>query len=151
MITSNINEVMRAVNKATSKLDIGAREARDEMMNTLIQFAKEEIKGERYSWPSSGKTRYYAKAEPGQPPMNRTGNLRRSIRGEKYRQGFATYSAVVGPTIVYGRSVEMGGKYAPRTWSGETKSKAFPYMQPAFKKFQAVAYAIMRKHLSLRG
>jgi len=142
MITSNINEVMRAVNKATSKLDIGAREARDEMMNTLIQLAKEEIKGER----PKGQP-----ATPGQPPMNRTGNLRRSIRGEKYRQGFATYSAVVGPTIVYGRSVEMGGKYAPRTWSGETKSKAFPYMQPAFKKFQRVAYAIMRKHLSLRG
>jgi len=142
MITSNINEVMRAVNKATSKLDTGAREARDEMMTTLIQLAKEEIKGER---PKGQK------ATPGQPPMNRTGNLRRSIRGEKYRQGFATYSAVVGPTIVYGRSVEMGGKYAPRTWSGETKSKAFPYMQPAFKKFQTVAYAIMRKHLSLRG
>jgi len=133
---------MRAVNKATSKLDTGAREARDEMMTTLIQLAKEEIKGER---PKGQK------ATPGQPPMNRTGNLRRSIRGEKYRQGFATYSAVVGPTIVYGRSVEMGGKYAPRTWSGETKSKAFPYMQPAFKKFQTVAYAIMRKHLSLRG
>ena len=142
MITSNINEVMRAVNKATSKLDTGAREARDEMMTTLIQLAKEEIKGER---PKGQR------ATPGQPPMNRTGNLRRSIRGEKYRQGFATYSAVVGPTIVYGRSVEMGGKYAPRTWSGETKSKAFPYMQPAFKKFQTVAYAIMRKHLSLRG
>ena len=29
MITSNINEVMRAVDKATSKLDTGAREARD--------------------------------------------------------------------------------------------------------------------------
>ena len=142
MITSNINEVMRAVNKATSKLDTGAREARDEMMTTLIQLAKEEIQGER---PKGQK------ATPGQPPMNRTGNLRRSIRGEKYRQGFATYSAVVGPTIVYGRSVEMGGKYAPSTWSGETKSKAFPYMQPAFKKFQKVAYAIMRKHLSLRG
>jgi len=142
MITSNINEVMRAVNKATSKLDTGAREARDEMMTTLIQLAKEEIKGER---PKGQR------ATPGQPPMNRTGNLRRSIRGEKYRQGFATYSAVVGPTIVYGRSVEMGGKYAPPTWSGNTKSKAFPYMQPAFKKFQAVAYAIMRKHLSLRG
>ena len=142
MITSNINEVMRAVDKATSKLDTGAREARDEMMTTLIQLAKEEIQGER---PKGQK------ATPGQPPMNRTGNLRRSIRGEKYRQGFATYSAVVGPTIVYGRSVEMGGKYAPATWSGETKSKAFPYMQPAFKKFQKVAYAIMRKHLSLRG
>ena len=135
MITSNINEVMRAVDKATSKLDTGAREARDEMMTTLIQ--GERPKGQ--------------KATPGQPPMNRTGNLRRSIRGEKYRQGFATYSAVVGPTIVYGRSVEMGGKYAPPTWSGETKSKAVPYMQPAFKKFQKVAYAIMRKHLSLRG
>ena len=142
MITSNIKQVRREWEKTTDSLEGHAIAARDEMMTTLIQLAKEEIQGER---PKGQK------ATPGQPPMNRTGNLRRSIRGEKYRQGFATYLAVVGPTIVYGRSVEMGGKYAPPTWSGETKSKAFPYMQPAFKKFQRVAYAIMRKHLSLRG
>lgn len=139
MINSNINQVIRAVTKATDKLDTGARMARDEMMNTLTQYAKEEIKGRR----QPGE-----RAVSGEPPMNRTGNLRRSIKGERYRQGYATYSAVVGPTIVYGRALELGGKYAPKSWRDNQK---FPYMKPAFEKFQRVAMSIMRKHLSLRG
>jgi hypothetical protein len=129
---------MNAVTRATDKLDIGARMARDEMMNTLTRYAKEEIKGRR----TPGE-----RATPGEPPMNRTGNLRRSIKGERFKTGFASYSAVVGPTIVYGRSVEMGGKYAPNSWRDGQK---FPYMKPAFEKFQRVAMSIMRKHLSLR-
>lgn len=148
MINSNINQVIRSVTRVTDKLDTGARMARDEMMSTLTQYAKEEIKGKRYYFPSSGKTRYYAKATSGEPPQNRTGNLRRSIKGEKMKGGFANYSAVVGPTIIYGRSVEMGGKYAPKSWRDNQK---FPYMKPAFEKFQKVAMSIMRKHLSLRG
>jgi hypothetical protein len=139
LINSNINQVIRAVTKATDKLDTGARMARDEMMNTLTQYAKEEIKGRR----QPGE-----RAVSGEPPMNRTGNLRRSIKGERYRQGYATYSAVVGPTIVYGRALELGGKYAPKSWRDNQK---FPYMKPAFEKFQRVAMSIMRKHLSLRG
>jgi phage gpG-like protein len=139
LINSNINQVIRAVTKATDKLDTGARMARDEMMNTLTQYAKEEIKGRR----QPGE-----RAVSGEPPMNRTGNLRRSIKGERYRQGYATYSAVVGPTIVYGRALELGGKYAPKSWRDGQK---FPYMKPAFEKFQRVAMSIMRKHLSLKG
>ena len=125
MIKSNIFEVMNSVTKATDKLDTGARMARDEMMNTLTRYAKEEIKGRR----QPGE-----RAITGEPPMNRTGNLRRSIKGEKVR--------------LYGRSVEMGGQYAPKTWLNGQK---FPYMKPAFEKFQKVAMSIMRKHLSLRG
>ena len=128
---------MKAVDKRTEKLDIGARMARDEMMTTLTRYAKEEIKGRR----TPGE-----RAVSGEPPMNRTGNLRRSIKGEKMRIGFARYSAIVGPTIIYGRAVEMGGKYAPRSWQNNQK---FPYMKPAFEKFQKVAMSIMRKHLSL--
>jgi len=139
---------MRAVTKATDKLDTGARMARDEMVSTLTQYAKEEIQGKRYYFPSSGKTRYYAKATPGEPPQNRTGNLRRSIKGEKYHQGYANYSGVVGPTMMYGRALELGGKYAPKSWRDGQK---FPYMKPAFEKFQRIAMSIMRKHLSLRG
>jgi hypothetical protein len=142
LIKSNINQLIHAVTKATDKLDTGARMARDEMTNTLVKYAKEEIKGKR----QPGE-----RATPGEPPMNRTGNLRRSIKGERYRMGFASYVGVVGPTIVYGRSVEMGGKYAPRSWTGDSREKAFPYMEPAFNKFKRVAMSIMRKHLSLRG
>ena len=133
MIESNIPNVMRGIIKAQAKIDNGARMARDEMMSQLIQLSKEQIKGKRE--PGT-------KAESGKPPMNRTGNLRRSIKGEKMREGFATYSAVVGPTIIYGRRVELGGG----NWPTGTK---FPYMKPAWEKFRPLALGIIRKHLAL--
>ena len=140
MIINNIGQVKRAITSQTHKIDEGARLARDEMMTTFIQLAQEEIKGQRAKIGSK-----WEKATPGEPPKNRTGNLRRSIRGEKSREGFASYTAVVGPTIIYGRSVEVGGKYAPPTWRHNEK---FPYMRPAFDKFQRVVGSIIRKHLA---
>jgi hypothetical protein len=133
IINNNIPEVMRKVLEAEKKIDRGAMMARDEMMTQLIQLAKEQIKGKR---PIGQK------AESGKPPMNRTGNLRRSIKGDKSREGFATYLAVVGPTIIYGRRVELGGG----NWPTGTK---FPYMKPAWERFRPLALGIIRKHLAL--
>lgn len=142
MITSNLKLVRESVTKATKSIDEGARNARDEMMMVLIQLSKEEIQGRR---PKGEK------ATAGQPPMNRTGNLRRSIRGEKITKGFAKYEAIVGPTIIYGRAVELGGNFAPRSWKGTTAMRGFPYMAPAFKKFQVLAPNIVRKNLVIGG
>ena len=130
--------VRQALEKAGANMDKGAMAARDEMMLTLIQLSKEQIEGRR---PKGEK------ATSGQPPMNRTGNLRRSIRGEKFRKGFASYSAIVGPTIIYGRAVELGGSYAPESWRGTSAMAGFPYMRPAFMKFRLVAPAIIAKHI----
>ena len=105
MITSNLKLVKEATKKAGKSIVDDARATRDNLMTTLIQLAKAEIVGKR---PKGER------AISGQPPMNRTGNLRRSIRGEKYNVGFAKYEAIVGPTMIYGRAVEMGG--AP-TWT----------------------------------
>ena len=136
MITSNLKLVREATKKAGKSIDDGARATRDEMMTTLIQLAKAEIVGRR---PKGER------ATSGQPPMNRTGNLRRSIRGEKYNVGFAKYEAIVGPTMIYGRAVEMGG--AP-TW---TKGQKFPYMSPAYAKFRLIAPRIVQKHMAIGG
>lgn len=136
MITSNLKLVREATKKAGKSIDDGARATRDEMMVTLIQLAKAEIVGKR---PKGQR------ATSGQPPMNRTGNLRRSIRGEKYNVGFAKYEAIVGPTMIYGRAVEMGG--AP-TW---TKGQKFPYMSPAYAKFRLIAPRIVQKHMAIGG
>ncbi len=136
MITSNLKLVKEATKKAGKSIDDGARATRDEMMTTLIQLAKAEIVGKR---PKGER------AISGQPPMNRTGNLRRSIRGEKYNVGFAKYEAIVGPTMIYGRAVEMGG--AP-TW---TKGQKFPYMSPAYAKFRLIAPRIVQKHMAIGG
>jgi phage gpG-like protein len=128
--------VKEATKKAGKSIDDGARATRDEMMTTLIQLAKAEIVGRR---PKGER------ATSGKPPMNRTGNLRRSIRGEKYNVGFAKYEAIVGPTIIYGRAVELGG--AP-TW---TKGQKFPYMSPAYAKFRLIAPRIVQKHMAIGG
>ena len=136
MITSNLKLVREATKKAGKSIDDGARATRDEMMTTLIQLAKAEIVGRR---PKGER------ATSGKPPMNRTGNLRRSIRGEKYNVGFAKYEAIVGPTMIYGRAVEMGG--AP-TW---TRGQKFPYMSPAYAKFRLIAPRIVQKHMALGG
>lgn len=140
MITNNIPQVIRAVQKKQHNLERGAELARNRMMARLIQLSQEQIKGDR---------RYVGyPATPGNPPMNVTGNLRRSIRGAKFRQGFASYSAVVGPTIIYGRSVELGEPYNPPSWQN---GQRFPYMAPAFKKYLREHNAIIRRYLYFRG
>jgi phage gpG-like protein len=126
VIPNNLRLVKQVWAKETKRLDISARLMRDEMMAALIQLSKEEIKGKRPK--VNGR---YTKAISGLPPMNRTGDLRRSITGEKFNVGFANYSAIVGPTIVYGRRVEMGGG----NWSPGTM---FPYMAPAYTKFRSM-------------
>lgn len=139
-LKSNLSSVIRQVNKVPKDVDKGVQRAANEMGNKLLQLAKEEIKGRR---PKGQK------ATPGQPPMNRTGKLRGSIKMQVEREGFATYKAEVGPTLIYGRSLEVAGKYAPPTWSGAAAMEGFPYMLPAFKKFQPMAMAILRKHLAI--
>jgi hypothetical protein len=138
LIPNNLKLVQKQWQTASNKVDIKARMARDDMMTALIQLAKEQIQGARPYTTGPNGGRRYSKATAGEPPMNRTGDLRRSIRGEKFKTGFASYSAIVGPTIVYGRAVEMGGQYAPRSWQGTTAMKGFPYMAPAYKTFQGV-------------
>lgn len=140
MIPNNLKLVQREWKKRVGGVDTNARLARDEMMASLIQLSKNEIQGRR------GKNE---KATAGLPPKNRTGNLRRSITGKKYEQGFGSYSAIVGPTIIYARAVEMGGEYAPSSWHGTSAMKGFPYMEPAYQKFRATVFnQIVRKYFA---
>lgn len=144
MIASNMKLVRGVWNKQTASLNLRARAARDEMMAAAIQLSKEQIQGARpYTvGPRGGKV--YEKAISGHPPMNRSGDLRRSIRGEKFNIGFANYTAIVGPTIVYGRRVELGGG----NWPDGVR---FPYMEPAWVHFQGVvAPQIVVKYFGMR-
>ena len=118
---------------AGKSVDLSARAARDAMMAALIQLSKEEIQGKR---PKNQKAWQGFPT----PPMNRTGDLRRSITGEKFTIGFANYSAIVGPTIIYGRRVELGGP----NWKPGVR---FPYMEPAYQKFRSVYPQIVNKFI----
>lgn len=140
MITTNLNLVRNAVTQKTASIDVATRMARNEMMMAMIQLAKKEIKGRR---PEGEK------ATAGEPPKNRTGNLRRSIKGFPTKVGFAKYAAIVGPTMVYARAVELGGIYAPQSWHGTTAMAGFPYFKPAYEKYvhAGLTQKIMLKHL----
>jgi hypothetical protein len=128
LIANNLRLVRKAWDKKTAKIDVATRVARDEMMLALIQLAKEQIQGRRPK--INGR---YTPAVSGLPPMNRTGDLRRSIMGERFRSGFASYSAIVGPTIIYGRRVELGGG----NWKAGVR---FPYMEPAYAIYSNVVH-----------
>jgi hypothetical protein len=146
VISTNLKLVRQSLDKMESNIGQGAENLATEAMSILIQLSKEQIKGKR------GKTDgVWDKATAGQPPMNRTGNLRRSIRGQKRKVGFAKYEVIVGPTMVYGRAVELGAEYAPPSWRGTTAMKGFPFMAPAFKQFQPMLPQLVRKHLSVGG
>lgn len=126
-VTTNLRLFKKEYDGFIKDFEDGVRLARNEMANAMEQLAKNEIKGKRK--PNE-------KAEAGQPPKNRTGNLRRSITQVRSRAGFGMYNATVGPTMKYSRAVEEGGKYAPRSWHGTSAMAGFPYMRPAFEKFK---------------
>ena len=67
-------------------------------------------------------------SSPGEPPTSITGTLRRSISAtDPQRMAIGAYSVQVGPTVIYGRHVELGG-------AGWPEGVAYPYMQPAYEK-----------------
>ena len=129
MLTSNLSLVRKEVTKFGVGVDNASRMARDEMMTALLQFSKEEIRTDNGTPMAGG------------PPVNRTGKLRGSIHGVKATSGFASYSAIVGPGVIYGRILEMGFP----------NGNKYPYMKPALNKLKLVTPSIIKKHLSGRG
>lgn len=86
----------------------------------------------------SGKV-YYTSKPPYAPklptPTSRSGNLRDSITTETRRVGPGIWMSTTGPTMIYGRRVELGGG----------KNRAFPYLAPGFKKSKEELEVIYQK------
>ncbi len=121
-MSDNLPEVERALFKYQKEFDKRVGLAAKEISLKLEGLAKREIKGRR---PKGQK------ATTGAPPMNRTGNLRRSITSSTERKGFGKYEAIVGAQMVYARAVEMGAPYNPPTWRN---GERFPFLHPAVEK-----------------
>lgn len=134
---SNLPEVQAAWAAHEKKVDLAIAQAAVEISLRLEGMAKRNIKGKR---PEGQK------AVSGQPPMNRTGNLRRSIAGTTGRKGFGSYVSVVGAYMEYARAVEMGAPYNPPTWRN---GEHFPFLDPAVKTFtnSNMMNRILMKHL----
>lgn len=133
--SDNLPQVLAALNDYKMRIEQQVGLAAEEISKALEGYAKREIKGDR-------KNVGYP-AIPNKPPMNVTGNLRRSIKGRGIRKGFGVYTAEVGAYMVYARAVELGG--AP-TW---TRGQKFPYLQPAVEQFKRakLIQRILIKHL----
>jgi hypothetical protein len=133
--SDNLPQVIAALKEYQMKFDIAIGSAADELSKQLAGIAMRQIQGDR-------KSAGYP-AVSGKPPMNVTGNLRRSIKGKSSRVGFGIYTAEAGAYMVYARAVELGG--AP-TW---TNGQHFPYMQPALEQFRrsTVIQNTIAKHL----
>lgn len=139
-MSDNLNQVIAALEAYQKAYDSKVAKASLEISTALEGDAKRQIKGRR---PEGER------ATTGLPPMNRTGNLRNSIRGRSTRQGFATYTAIVGADTVYARAVEIGAPYNPPTW---VNGEHFPFMQPALDQFakSGLILRILRKHLGVK-
>lgn len=139
-MSDNLPQVEAALQAYRRGFDMRVGNATLEISQALEGYGKREIKGER---PKGQK------AVTGEPPMNRTGNLRRSIRGQHMRIGFAKYQAIVGADMIYARAVEVGAPYNPPSWQN---NEHFPYLQPALDKFatSGLVLRILRKHLGVK-
>lgn len=139
-MSDNLPQVEAALQAYMRGFDIRIGNATLEISQAIEGLGKRQIKGER---PKGEK------AVSGQPPMNRTGNLRRSIRGQHQRLGYATYQAIVGADMIYARAVEVGAPYNPPSWQN---NEHFPYLQPALDEFAKsnLTIRILRKHLGVK-
>lgn len=133
--SDNLPEVLAAIRAKQARIEQQVGLAVEEISKALEGTAKRQIVGDRRNKPYP--------AISNKPPMNVTGNLRRSIKGHSTRKGFGIYVAEVGAYMVYARAVELGG--AP-TW---TKGQKFPYLQPALEQFKRTKLIqnILVKHL----
>jgi hypothetical protein len=104
--------------------------------NAKKEFLPRRLESMRTS--KSGRV-YYTSKPPFAPkfptPTNRSGNLRDSITTETRRVGPGVWMSTTGPTMIYGRRVELGGG----------KNRAFPYLAPGFKKSKEELEVIYKK------
>lgn len=128
IVITNLDDVLKAVDGAATKIEQGAQIG---IMRAGLQIernAKKNFVGTRsYKIMTSKKGNAYLKITPpkhtgGAFPNTVTGNLKRSIH-TTFTKGLGKYSATVGSSMIYARSVEKGNKQAPGV--------KYPYLEPA--------------------
>lgn len=80
---------------------------------------------------------------PGEPPDLVSGDLRRSVQVEgPGPRGSGSWEVSVGPTVVYGRIQELGGRTGRH---GATVLPARPYVAPALDEMKPIMRTVMRE------
>lgn len=141
MITVTVSnaDLVNALQRQVNGLESAVRYAVGQTALAIETQAKNNFQGAHSrvgnSWRPSGHI-------PGSPdyPNVRTGNLRRSIN-TTVRDGLGTYSAMVGPSMVYARAVELGNGRG---------GNGYPYMEPAYRQLKPQVNQIFRNALVRR-
>lgn len=132
--TSNINQVLKELEKSHVDVDKAIALATDRVAMLAVGQMKKQIRGvaprekrNRQRATSKGAKgssywHYFTRTDPGNPPHNRTGNLRRSIHASSKKGFDGSYSAIVGPGAVYARALEVTGV--------GTSGKRYPFVEP---------------------
>lgn len=137
----DVQKLASALNGMGDRLDLTSKRIVMLTTDVIGDAAKRQFRGERHNPPEQPR------------PTLRTGNLRNSIRrSEPERLDFAAWRGFVGPTVEYGRRVEMGGVsqtnwvYGRRTTKFHTiRTRPFPYMAPAFAESREEIISIYRR------
>ena len=128
IVITNLDDVLKAIDGAATKIEQGAQIGIMRAGLEIERRAKKNFVGARkYKMMTSKKGNVYLKIDPprhtgGQFPNVVTGNLRRSIH-TTFTRGMGKYTATVGSSMIYARSVEKGNKQNP--------ALKYPYLEPA--------------------
>lgn len=119
--TVNTGDFALGMRKLAERVEIAGYRGAQQAGAYIEMLAKSEITG---GHPRGTPT----PSSPGDPPTNISGTLRRSITATSPTlMASGAYSVQVGPTVIYGRHVELGGPNWP-------PGVSYPYMQPAYDK-----------------
>jgi hypothetical protein len=128
IVITNLEDVLKAIDGAATKIEQGAQIGIMRAGLEIERRAKKNFVGTRkYKIMTSKRGNVYLKIDPprhtgGQFPNVVTGNLRRSIT-TSFTRGMGKYTATVGSSMIYARSVEKGNKQNP--------ALKYPYLEPA--------------------
>lgn len=122
-----LREIQAAFVKVGAQVDSAAKATVQEATKQFLGDAKAGFEGShKRGEPHAG----------GNKPNIVTGNLRRSILAEPIEHvGMGEYSTHAGPSMVYGRRVELGFE-GPDSLGRVYTQRPFPYIDPAYKKLQ---------------
>jgi hypothetical protein len=123
----NLDATLKALTHNADLIEQAAVYGLSQVALAIERQAKQNFQGKRRRVKTKNSYRYEPAMHVGPSggfPNVITGNLRRSIN-TKLRHGFGVYTAEVGPSAIYGRTVEQG---SPRWKSGVS----YPYLRPAY-------------------
>lgn len=116
---TGVKAVINLLKKKQKAVDRRIEQAGKLAGATAVREIKLQIRG-------SHKRGTKTPSKHGEPPTNISGDLRRSIKYNSKRKGFASYEVIAGPTMIYGRAVELGQS----RWGAGVN---YPYVKPAAK------------------